>query len=379
MRLNLSYPVMARGTPKGARNERIGVWSEQIELDVREVSRFEAPVAMIVTKTLEDITDPWLAAVQRKEVISNDGRLYVQVPRLSGEPANLDLITKRLSELLITTVMAQVGSTTKSADYWPVPGKEIALCAKSGIREFAASEEDFVVADDDMPTAELYRERARQVADGLLLVDGELWEECDEPVYTVATKASPGIEVSGAQPITASTSTHFRFAGYVEPYVRVFNANEYDMALAAKELAENYRKVLAFEPRDFIEVILPEAVTYPAAERELDRLARYLVADFSRIVKRNTAQQGEAWFENVPTPLLSAWSEVRDIVKGYDPQKAAVPDELEDAVERLLDQSNRYGRKFRDWVSDDDVAQLLSRWQDRDIDINPVMQRSFAR
>jgi hypothetical protein len=386
--MNLSYPVMAKGTPKGSRNERIGIVYEEMEIEVPEVSGYEAPLAMIVRRPDDERDNRFRGEVETREVRFFDGKLYVAAvyEGKAGRPVAKALtplarITDRLTDLVVTTVEADMTYNTKSADYWPLAGKTIAMMKKASTNlrtEILIEGGQFQFSEDDRAAAELHRDRARKVQDGLLVIDGVLWEECDEPVYVVSTKSSPGLEVWGTRPVTASISSHFALSGYVEPYVRVFNAAEHDLAQAANALAEPYRKPQAFEPRDHIEVFLPEAVTYPAAERELDRLARYLVTDVSRSLRGIANRGGDSWMETVPTALLTAWTKVRDIVKAYDPLRGRVPEELEPAVETLVAQMDRHGKTYRNWVSEEDIEQLLGRWQDRNIDVEPTERRTLS-
>ena len=385
MRATIVYPVLGRGIPRNARNEKTGLVFEEIEFDVAEVSGDEAPVAFLVTKSGETMGS--MPEEKPLRIRSFEGSLYRSTagnPRYGQdycqrmELPGFGEITARLCEQAITAVEVEAFGGV-GAEYWPISARTIKDYNRTaiGLVTHRRPADAFVFTDEGAGEAEQWRAKARRLTDGFLMVDGELWERCDEPVYSVSTRSSPGIEVVGGGPVTAFGSSHFKFHGFVQPSVRVFTALEYDLALEARERAEPFRKPGVHDMDDHIEVLLPEAVCYPAAERELDRLARDLVEDVSRAVEAGTKRFGWQWFGGMPGDVLSAWTEVRDIVHSYDPLEATVPDELEGAVERLAAGLKREsaldGVQLSTRVTEDDYRSLMGRWQDREIDVPVAM------
>ena len=395
MRATLIYPVIAKGTPKGARNQKNGLLFEEMSFDIPEVTADEAPIAMLVRQE----HDPYSRFKKENpiRVRYHDGKLYISTdnhPRFRKECADrlrlpgLAEITHRLCDQAIVSIE----NTLDKTEFWPISSKSIVKYKVDdgaiNLTRNRQEQDAFAISEDGLERAEHWRGQARDTQNGLLVIDGELWETCDEPVYSVAMRASRGIKVRGASPTTVLASMHFMFHGLVNSDVRVFNALEHDIAVAAKEKAIPDRpRYDARETDDHIDVLIPEAVSYPAAEREMDRLARYLVDNFGRSIKDGCVQRGDIWFSSIPSSLLTAWCQLRDIVERYRPLADKVPESLEPTVETYLQELARrnnghLGFSLLGSLTQQDIDELYARWQDREIIFDPirtpVSKRSFA-
>lgn len=380
MKAKMTYPVLAKGIPKGARNLRTGLVFEDMEFDIPEVSDADAPVALAIHAPENQTEFPEERPLRIRFHDGKHYRLAQNHQRFSkdyndrmGLPGFAE-ITNRLLNTILSEVKAMTYGGAEP-DYWPVSARKIKEYNRAaiGLVTHRKPAEAFTITEEGFRTAKRWRDAAERATECLLVVDGELWEQCDEPVYSVDTKSSPGVMVTGGTPLAAFGSSHFRFHGFATPSLQVFNAAEHELAVAAKERAEPFRRIHAGEAADFIEVLRPEAVTYPAAERELDRLARYMIDDFAGAVENGTKQYRGNWFRRVPSAVLTAYTAVKDIVDGYDPFKTSVPEELEPAVERLKSELDRVdqidGVPLRERVTDAEYEALMGRYQDRDIEM----------
>lgn len=225
----------------------------------------------------------------------------------------------------------------------------------------------FVFDEDGLVEAEWWRALAEDAAGCLLLVDGKLWEKCEEPIYRIAARASPGVDLLGGRPIAATIRKPI--LSNTETYVRLFNALEYEMALDAKAQTEKYRKPGCKETSGFIEVFVPQAVQYQSAEGELRRLARLLVQDVEHEM-REAAMSAEAnWSDRISVSKIAAWNEVRSAENCFE--LPGGPERLEEAVVALVDILKPFDWRMR-VLRDEDVEALLSRWQDREIAVDSI-------
>jgi hypothetical protein len=220
----------------------------------------------------------------------------------------------------------------------------------------------FVFDEDGLIEAEQWRALAEEAAGCFLMIDGKLWEKCDEPIYSIAARASPGIDLLGGRPIAGMVRKPL--LSNIDSYVRLFNALEYEMALDAKALTEKYRKPGCKEQSGFIEVFVPQAVQYQSEGGELRRLARLLVQDLEHEIRQAAMSASPNWSDAVSVSKIAAWNEVRSAEHCFG--LPGGPERLEEAVVALVDILKPFDWRMR-VLRDEDVDALLSRWQDREI------------
>ena len=373
MKASFYYPMMGTGRARQGRVDKMGIVIGDWVMDVHEVSAEDAPVALNVCPDGKPAF----------EIRWYDGELYRAFP--TGEGINREQdgrlrvrgMTQRFERLLGDQMQNDIFKTRLRQSYYPdtaiasaqiITELQYGTCGLGERSLFNRPEGHFIFDEEGLEEAERWRALAEEAAGCLLVVDGTLWERCEEPVYKIATRASPGVDVLGGHPIAATKRQHL--LANTDPDDRLFNALEYELALEAKATTERYRKPASKVDSDYIDVFVPEAVQYRSAEGELRRLARLLIEDVERGIADATKKGTTKWSGSFPIALIAAWNDVRNAEIGFE--RPGGPEYLETAVLSLVAQMSPFDANSIGCLRDEDVEALLSRWQDREITLDSI-------
>jgi hypothetical protein len=370
MKVSFSYPMLGNGRAKQGRTNKVGVVVGEWTLDALEVAAGEAPVAFYVCPDgKETYAIRW-----------HDGMLYRKFPVNEGGAVEAEGgllvkgITRRLERLLGNALQNDITRGASRQGYHPegIAAAAVVNALQNGDiplkEDWSRPDGSFVFDDAGLIEAERWRELAEEAAGCLLAIDGTLWERCEEPIYKIATRASPGVDVLGGRPIAAMNNISFISYTYADH--RLFSALEHDLALDAKAKSEPYRKVGLKEVSDYIEVFIPQAVSYQSADGELRRLVRLLIEDVEREIAMTARTGNPKWSDRLPVPLIETWTDVRKAEVGLD--LPGGHDRAEEAVLKLVALMRPFDARKQGSLRDEDVDELLSRWQDREIALESV-------
>jgi hypothetical protein len=368
MKVKFHYPMLGTGRSKQGRVDKMGVVIGEWVADIPEATSEEAPVAIIVCpdgKTSFDIR--WYGgALYRAFPAGRDTERENDTIILSG-------LTSRLERFLGNRMQNDIFAGTSRQSYYPEGISASTVVSdlqqgKCGIGYWKRPDGQFSFDDDGVVEAETWRAMAEDAADCLISIGGAIWEKCEEPIYKIATRASPGVDVLGGRVIAASPRNPI--LGETDPDDRLFNALEYELALHAKETAKDYQKDNCKEQSDYIEVLIPQAIQYQSAEGEMLRLARFLIEDVEREIAEATKTRATKWSDRFSISLINAWNEVRNAEIGFD--LPGGHDKLEETVIALLSQISPLNERKTGCLRDEDAQAMISRWQDREICLEGV-------
>ncbi|MCV9964970.1 hypothetical protein OIU34_24040 [Pararhizobium sp. BT-229] len=375
MKASFYYPMMGTGRTRQGRTEKMGLVIGDWTVEVPEATTEDAPVALYVCPDGKPTYG----------IRWHDGALYRAFPTGEGIVREADGglrvigLTRRLERFLGNRMQEEIINGRSRQSYYPdgIASSHIVNDLQNGNcklgENWTRPDGYFVFDDDGMVEAEYWRALAEQAAGCLLLVDGTLWERCEEPVYKIATRASPGVDVIGGRPIAATKRVPI--LADTDPDDRLFNALEYELALDAKATAKEYKKPGCKEDSDFIEVFVPQAVQYQSAEGEMRRLARLLIEDVEREMADATKNRTTKWSDRFPVALIAAWNDVRNAELGFD--LPGGHDRTEEAVMALVAQMAPFNARPQGCLRDEDVEALLSRWHDREISLDSVAYGNY--
>ncbi|MCZ7861179.1 hypothetical protein O9X98_07135 [Agrobacterium salinitolerans] len=367
MKASFYYPMMGTGRTKQGRADKTGVVVGDWVIDIPEASGEDAPVALYVCPDGKPTFGiRWHDGVHYRAFPTEEG-----ISREQDGGLRVGGMTRRIARILGNKMQNDLIKGGARQSYYPdgISAAHVVNDMQNGTCQFAQwrrPDGHFVFDEEGLEEAERWRALAEEAAGCLLVVDGTLWERCDEPVYKIASRASPGVDVLGGRPIAAMKRQPL--LADTDPDDRLFNALEYELALDAKAKTEQYRKPGSKVDSDFIEVFLPEAVQYQSDEGELRRLARLLVEDVERGIADATRKATTKWSGNFPIALIAAWNDVRNAEHGVDLPGGL--DRLETAVVSLVVQMSPFDANPIGCLRDEDVEALLSRWQDREITLD---------
>jgi hypothetical protein len=337
-------------------------------MDITETTSEEAPIAFRV----------YPDGKPAFPISWHDGAHYRPFPTSEGFKSDGTLLiaglTRRLETMLGNKMQDEIALQKKARQsYYPdgISTPDVVHDLQGGMADLGKNwtrpDGQFVFDEDGLVEAERWRCLAEEAAGCLLMIDGTLWEKCEEPIYRIAARASPGVDLLGGRTIAATIRKPI--LSHAEPYVRLFNALEYDMALDAKAATEKYRKPGCKEQSGFIEVFLPQAVQYQSAEGELRRLARLLVQDVEHEIREAAMGAGANWSDAMSVSKVAAWNEVRSAENCVE--LPGGPERLDEAVMALVDILKPFDWRMR-VLRDEDVEALLSRWHDREIAVESI-------
>jgi hypothetical protein len=369
MKASFYYPMMATGRSRQGRADKMGIVIEDWVMEIPEASKEDAPVAMYVCPDGKP-TFP---------IRLHDGVLYRAFPTEEGTSLEQDGglrvggISRRIARLLGNRMQNDLLAGRARQSYYPdgISASQVVHDMQNGTCHFTQwrkPDGHFVIDEEAMAEANWWRSVAEEAAGCLLVIDGTLWERCEEPVYKIAVRASPGVDVLGGRPIAAANRK--ALLANTDPNDRLFSALEYELALDAKATTEQYRKPASKENADYIEVFIDEAVQYQSAEGELLRLARLLIEDVERLIASAARQAAVKWSGGFPIALIAAWNDVRSEELGVNLPGGT--DRLEAAVLNLVAQMAPFDANSIGSLRDEDVEALLSRWQDREITLDSI-------
>lgn len=368
MKVRFHYPMMGTGRSKQGRSDKMGVVVAEWVAEIPEATVEDAPVALYVCPDGERTFGMrWY-----------DGALYRAFPTGEGLEREADGIrviglTRRLEKFLGDRMRYDIFRGRLRPSYYPdgIASSTVVNDLQNrncGLGAWTRPDGQFAFDDDGLAEAETWRSLAEEAAECLLSVDGTIWERCEEPVYKIATRASPGVDVLGGRPLAATKRVPI--LAETDPDDRLFNALEYELALDAKETAKEYKKPGCKENSDFIEVFVPQAVQFQSAEGEMRRLARLLIEDVERELAGAAKNKTFKWSDHFPVALIAAWNDVRNAELGFE--LPGGHERIEEAVMALVAHMTPFNARPLGCLRDEDVEALLSRWQDREISLDGV-------
>ncbi|MCS4089401.1 hypothetical protein [Rhizobium sp. BK176] len=370
MKASFHYPMMGSGRSRQGRSDKIGIVVGEWTLDIPETTKEDTPVALYVCPH-EKPTYPvcWYDGAHYRPFQTSEG-----IIQQADGSLRIKGLTRRLETLLGNRMQEEITFLKRPRQsYYPdgISSPDVAHDLQGGKADLGENwtrpDGHFVFDEDGMVEAARWRALAEEAAGCFLMVDGKLWEKCDEPIYRIAARASPGVDLLGGGPLAGMIRKPI--LSNTESYVRLFNALEYEMALDAKALTEKYRKPGCKEQSGFIEVFVPQAVRYQSAEGELRRLARLLVQDLEHEMRQGSQSGAANWSDVLSVSKIAAWNEVRMAENCFD--FPGGPERLEEAVVALVDILKPFDYRMR-VLRDEDVEALLSRWQDREIAVDSI-------
>lgn len=373
MKVRFHYPMVGSGRSKQGRSDKIGIVVADWVADIPETNGQDAPVAFYVCPDGKPTFGiRWF-----------EGALYRAFPTGEGMEREADGVrviglSRRLERFVGNQMQRDILEGRPRQAYYPegIAHSQVVHDLQNGnggLGKWLKPEGQFTFDEDGLVEAETWRLRAEEAAGCLLSVDGAIWERCEEPVYRIATRASPGVDVLGGRPIAATKRVPI--LENTDPDDRLFNALEYELALDAKEEAKDYKKPGCKENSDFIEVFVPQAVQYQSAEGEMRRLARLLVEDVEREMADATKNKTTKWSDRFPVALIAAWNDVRNAELSFE--LPGGHDRMEEAVMALVVHMTPFNARTQVCLRDEDVEALLSRWQDREISFDSVAYGNF--
>ncbi|MBY3433521.1 hypothetical protein HFN89_05110 [Rhizobium laguerreae] len=376
MKASFFYPMIGSGQTRLGRTDKIGMVIGRWTVEVQETTTEETPVALCVFRDgKQSYGVRWYEGAHYRSFPTEEGVVQEQDGglRVIG-------LTKRLETFLGNRMQEDIFRGKSRQSYYPdgIASAQTVTLLQSGICGLDANwhrpDDHFVFDEEGMSEAERWRALAEQAASCLLIVDGTLWEKCEEPIYKIATRASPGIEILGGRPLAATRREPI--LANTDADDRLFNALEYELALDAKAKAEKYRKQACKEETAYIDVFVPQAVRYQSAEGELRRLARLLVQEVEFEIAAATKKSAINWSHLLSTSVIGAWNEVRCAENCFD--LPGGQERLEEAVTAIVDILKPLDARMN-ILRDEDVHDLLSRWQDREISVESIPLIGTAR
>lgn len=321
MLFRIPVTYMTSFTRPRCRNSERVLCGEWIEVDVRETTDLDAPVAMRWReKSWQEPEDGGLI----RETRWHDGHHYV--PCLDGED-------EALSASDVADLCAQGRSYANplvSSSDWQVrdllAGK-IKPLSEIPVRSIESSERDEAIAT------------AMAQAAGLLIVDGMMWDIAGEPVYEY--NRNLGIEVKHLSLPTDRRSDESRKA------LDRFRADRLD------DIVEHFQATQD-EINEVIDILIPESVRYDDETPAIIETARLSVDN----------KPSSYDLDDLPKHVIMAWVDLRDAYRAL----TRTPDP--EAIDSLVEIMRVYSETCEDGWQKDRLRSGLSRWDLRPMSVD---------
>lgn len=363
MHATLPMPVLAKGTLKSGRTERTCLAVVDCKVYLADLRADEAPVACVLKS--QGFRGP-------REVRTHDGRLFLEagtsVEEFVLEQRNNPFLRGGVNQTRLSAICERL-RVGNNNDYWPAgivkAAKSLEIMGSAAIgKELFAQTPGIVFPEVSKDLIVRQKEAFRTQMAGFVAIDGRIFERCGEPLYVVHMEGAPGMTLVDSRRYPDGRSDKY----HIQATSRVFKAVDRESALAAREIS------VARSPRQnerdmpVIEVLMPEVLGFPLAEMDYDRVARIAMRSFAANISCRDDQIN--WFMDIPSSLLSSWTELRDFLLAYDPVENGVPDGLEEVFERFLE--CLYETRFEvgmilNAVGTDDIEAVRTAWQNRPI------------
>jgi len=291
---------------------------EWIEVDIKEASDAEAPVAM----RWKD--DNHCGSVTTKETRWFEGHHYA--PKFNEKKP---LTAETLCELCLTGT----SSNNPLIDSVSWQAKELVNGKVSALSDLVIRQLVSTDRDDAM-------KKALHTADSVVIVDGYIWTKVGEPVYEYGSFGIGVKHLSLTDEKSNLTESSSRFrADRLDDMIEHFQAQEEDI-----------------ETR--IDIYVSESVTYDDETPVLINCARHEVETVSDSLKE------------FPKHAVVAWVDLRDAYHAL--QEEASPEAIADLETTM----RTFSEAYEDWRGDD-VRRTLARWDLRpmshDYDCSPSL------
>lgn len=332
MKIRAPFVYEAMVIPRKARNERHKFFGEWTEVEIREVSDIEAPVALSWKDS--EFQPSGIDGVCERRWFN--GSLWEpEAFKYSGKP-NEHVTLEQLKEW---TEKAWTYSPLIKGPDWRVrevvEGKTVPLDPDDYRRVLSSGREDAL-------------RKVQEAADSIISIDGKVWWRTFEPVYRI--KVSGGFRETFWVEVTRPPA-----AG--ESHEGIFRIDRFD-DLAAYAL-ERWGYVVPEQDR--VAVLLPECVRYDDETPALISALRSAV----QCEEREIAEKDRA--------TVIAWVDMRDATRRLDadPDPRAITEAVE-AAETWLQVAGSYD--FRK----DRLRKAIDRWNARPIPLDDQQEPSFG-
>jgi len=333
-------PVTYRAVivPKGRFKRQEVVCGEYVDVEVREVTDLDAPVALRWEETERDLSAAAVNGVH--EVRLFDGRHFGAATSRNTDHLNAHIdidITLRACE----TGEAHGHPLLRGTSYL----REVAEGRFKRQEELEAKE---IVTSG---RADAIREAHRRAED-LLLVDGRLWLAIDEPVYRITLSGGYGVRHVRADIVNlAATRT-------AEQDHAFFRADRHeDMLDHCRDIIESERSGQELPDVPRIHVLIPEAVAYD------DETPAFLSAAYSAL------NAGRTELDQKDRAAILAWVDFRDALADIRNDGEG---RLQENLARLEDALETYRRDMTlHDVHRTEIDRALNRWRLRPMTHEP--------
>lgn len=341
MEIEVEFPVSTMARLKGGRTEKPVVFLTKGVITVPDAQGDDAPEIFRV-KISSFNHECRLNSMKETPVRIVDGKLYVPreksedfYERHFGRPLDTGGPFGKAVGAVLRDILARKGESAVLPS-----GVESSMRHRNASAEMLAAAREIGnrIEVDEGVKADI--ERSRSYVQSLVahcaIIDGEEYEESGEPY--LAVDEDRGIYVGFAAEGLRRT----------EWWRKTFDA------LSSEDAFKHYRAVRGDLPGEVsggvlteIEVMDERFVSWPAEEMDTYLFAKHVASIAqSRMERQN---DGRSYYLHVlPTPLLIAWCELRDAVASCDPLGQGVPEDIEDKVMRLLEESVRFDKACED-------------------------------
>ncbi|MDW9481708.1 hypothetical protein GOB57_23965 [Sinorhizobium meliloti] len=392
MRKSVKFPALVAARPPKHKNPKISICAFDTVVDLTELSASEFPVALVTA-----------SGTSKTEYRLSGGKLYrschSDVDRFI-ERHQSQFLDSRRSNFVTGHIVREMYRDVKNINdyandrFWPKAALHLLKngmnCEWQDVKDILSmsptmdlrgqwhekvGQIDYMhfLAGDPALRIARYERMAHEAFAAFRVMDGQVWAEAHEPCY-VAQIVSEGIG-------------HIAL-GDVGNYVRNADTppdktwwNRLDAKVySARDHAEAVARLASYaRPVNPIEIIIPEALTADISSLEIDRCARVLTEVVSEAMAERS-DEGTGLLRLPSTRCMAAWTELLDLLEGYNPFNG-VPDELEDRIGEVLE-------SVETSADDDDlmparvrleVRRHIEEWQDRPVDFGLAEARSLRR
>jgi hypothetical protein len=394
MRKTVKFPALMAARPPKHKNPRISVCAFETVVDLAEISSSDFPVALVSTmgatkteyryargklyRSCHTDVDRFLER-HESQFIDSRRSAYASSRNVTGH-----IVREMYRDVKNISDYSNDRFWPKSAMHllkagmhaeWPDVKDIIAISPTIDLRgpwlEKVAESDymSFLSGDPDVRIAR-YERKAHEAFSAFKVMNGQVWCETMEPCY-VAQMLPDGIgHISHGHVANyvrdADTSPERTWWNHLDNWV--FSAREYDEVISKMT---NYAR-----PVEPIEIIIPEALTADIPSLEIDRCARVLAEVVSETMANRTSG-GQGFLSLPSTRSMAAWTELLDLVEGYNPFNG-VPDEIEERIAAMVESVAKCDTD-NDLIPERirlQVSRHLEKWEDRPVDLGFTEERS---
>lgn len=319
MKLKIEFHYPIRFTPYRHQNARSEIGQAAVEVEIRELSDSEAPVAMLVGNPPNDMMDRHEARLSLKEdgsprrVRTYMGRHFVEAGSALGLPYDVE------PARIMTSFFGRAKPRSLSVDN-PTYGKKT-MTGEGVIRRYSSAAKPFRTFNDDHGAA--MAARLERLASLMFVVDGIVYEYTPEPIIRITDRYGEHKAFIGPRPSFSERHDHDSFD---------FHMFEFGEPIRSSLLhADTVKDLYKGADWPFFEVVDPAASAFDGTGYDVIELARKL--------EQSLASSAAA----LPWNMLEAYYDLRD---AFQDAQGRVTPRLVEALSAVAS------------VEDDDAAHL---------------------